>query len=435
MAENMIKILAIDDNTDNLVTIQALIREAVPHAQVITAADGPSGLAAAERENPDVILLDILMPGMDGYTVCRQLKNHPLLSDTPVVFITALKDDRDSRIQALESGAEGFLSKPLDISELTVLIRAMVKIRQANVEKRNEKARLSRLVAEQTQELRQSYVKTIELLEDLRQESQVRRESEERALALVAELQEADNNKTRFISILSHELRNPLAAIALSLSLIEQTDFDPVRSRRAWEIISRQTQQLTRMVDDLLDVTRINENKITLKMEPVELTGLVRRTLDDLQASFQQKGVTLHGEQPEQPIHLVADPVRLTQVLENLLHNSLKFTHTGDEVKVQVCLRRNRSTVQIRVRDTGTGIEAELLNRLFEPFTQADRSLARSQGGLGLGLAIARGIVERHKGRIEVNSAGKGKGTEFIITLPVPRAGQPEDGGVPGPRA
>ncbi len=185
------KILAIDDNNDNLISIKALIEDAFPLAITFTADNGKRGLELAESEDPDVILLDILMPGMDGFEVCEKLKANKKLKEIPVVFITALKSDKENRIRALEAGGEAFITKPVDISELTAQIRAMVKIKNANIQKRNEKRQLTNLVSEQTKDLKQAYDTTLNLLRDLKIENETRklsektlRESEERYRSL-----------------------------------------------------------------------------------------------------------------------------------------------------------------------------------------------------------------------------------------------------------
>jgi response regulator RpfG family c-di-GMP phosphodiesterase len=175
MANKAIRILAIDDIHDNLISLSALIKEAFPEALISTALSGEKGLELATAEDPDVILLDIVMPGMDGFAVCKNLKNDKKLRDVPVVFVTALKGDKACRIRALEAGAEGFLAKPIDETELTAQIRAMVKIKSANVEKRDEKVRLFELVEEQTGELRKAHKAALKLLEDLQNENAARK--------------------------------------------------------------------------------------------------------------------------------------------------------------------------------------------------------------------------------------------------------------------
>ena len=179
MESRIIKILAIDDNRDNLISIKALIQDILPNTVTLTTESGAKGIELAAQENPDIILLDVVMPVMDGYEVCKKLKADKKLSEIPVVFVTALRGDKESRIRALEVGADAFLAKPIDESELKAQIRAMLKVKTANHEKHIEKEQLAALVAEQTIELKSAYKATLNLLEDLRNENEARKKSEE----------------------------------------------------------------------------------------------------------------------------------------------------------------------------------------------------------------------------------------------------------------
>jgi PAS domain S-box-containing protein len=192
MENKELKILAIDDNRDNLITIHALVMEAFPDAIVHTALSGVEGIELAAKTDPDVILLDVVMPGMDGFEVCGKLKEDPVLCDIPVVFVTALKGDKESRIRGLEVGAEAFLAKPIDESELVAQVRAMVKIKVANVSRRDENFRLAALVAERTRELKQTHIATLNLLEDLRKENEARRKTEDELRESEARLRRAE---------------------------------------------------------------------------------------------------------------------------------------------------------------------------------------------------------------------------------------------------
>jgi len=178
MHNEKIKILAIDDNKDNLIIIKALINEAFPNVYTMLATDGYQGLKMALETEPDIILLDIIMPVVDGYEICKKLKAHPKTTDIPVVFITAIKDDKHNRIKALEAGGEGFLSKPVDISELTAQIRAMIKIRENIILKRGENERLEKLIDERTQELQKTHAETLNLLKYFQAENEMRKKSE-----------------------------------------------------------------------------------------------------------------------------------------------------------------------------------------------------------------------------------------------------------------
>jgi len=193
MESKIIKILAIDDIQDNLITIQALVFDSFPNAIVITAQNGKDGLRLAAKEDPDVILLDIVMPEMDGFEVCRRLKDDKILRDIPVVFVTALKGDKGSRIKGLEVGAEAFLAKPIDESELIAQIRAMVKIKAANIQRRDENVRLTALIEERTRELKRTHTATLNLLEDLKKENEARRRTEEALRASEVKFREMTN--------------------------------------------------------------------------------------------------------------------------------------------------------------------------------------------------------------------------------------------------
>lgn len=251
---------------------------------------------------------------------------------------------------------------------------------------------------------------------DRKRAEEALRESQKKALRLVHELEEANKNKNEFLNMLSHELRNPLASISAGIQLLDLTQNEE-HARRAKDVIGRQMHQLCRLTDDLLDLTRISNNKIRLIKEQVELNSLATLAAEDYRALFDQKGVTLKTETETAPVLLEADPARLRQAIGNLLHNAMKFTDRGGEVLLQVSLEGMEAV--LTVWDTGLGIEADLLPRLFEPFRQGDAALDRLHGGLGLGLSITRGIAELHGGSVSAHSAGLKRGSRFVIRLPV----------------
>ena len=228
------------------------------------------------------------------------------------------------------------------------------------------------------------------------------RERAEEALKL------ADRRKDEFLAMLAHELRNPLAPIVNGLYLLRMPDVDRRSAERAQQIVERQVGHMSRIVDELLDVSRITRGKVTLKRGPVDLARLARTSVEDHRPAFEQAGVSLTLEVPTTAAWVEGDVTRLTQVLSNLLQNALKFTRRGDEVVVQA--EAEAKHVLLRVWDTGVGIEPEMLPHLFDIFTQGDNSLARSKGGLGLGLALVKGLVELHGGEVSAASAGSGRG-------------------------
>jgi PAS domain S-box-containing protein len=249
-------------------------------------------------------------------------------------------------------------------------------------------------------------------------EQERRRSEAERALLEREQsLREADRRKDEFLAVLSHELRNPLAPIRNSVFLLQHAPPDGEQAARARDIIDRQSAHLARLVDDLLDLNRISRGKIELQRQRVDLAELVRRTAEDHRANFMERGIGLHVQAVHAPVWLNADPTRIAQVVGNLLGNACKFTPQSGSVRVTVAVEESRAV--LRVRDTGTGIAAELLDRIFDPFIQAEQNLARSQGGLGLGLSLVRGFVELHGGTVTVASDGPERGAEFVVRLPL----------------
>jgi PAS domain S-box-containing protein len=236
---------------------------------------------------------------------------------------------------------------------------------------------------------------------------------------LLASLEEADQRKNEFLAMLSHELRNPLAPIRNSLYILDRAVPRGEQAQRALSIISRQTAYMARLVDDLLDVTRISWGKVQLQREVLDVGELVRRTVEDHRSQFTDGGIALDLVIAAEPLWVDGDATRLAQVIGNLLHNAAKFTGQGGGAYVSAAQENAGGGVVIRVRDTGVGVSQEVLPRLFEPFTQAGNTLDRTRGGLGLGLALVKGLVELHGGRVEANSKGLGTGAEFAIWLPL----------------
>jgi PAS domain S-box-containing protein len=255
-------------------------------------------------------------------------------------------------------------------------------------------------------------------------------ESEQRHRALADALGEADQRKSEFLATLSHELRNPLAPIRNSLYVLDHAAPDGEQALRAREVLRRQSDHLARLVDDLLDITRITRGKVTLARARLDLRGVVERTCEDHRAVLEAGGVSLAVDLPGAPVPVDADATRIAQVLGNLLQNAAKFTPAGRAAAVT--LRAHAGRAVLSVRDEGIGIEPGFLEHLFEPFVQAERGLARTQGGLGLGLALVKGLVELHGGRVSAASAGPDRGSELVVELPL-AAGMEE--AAPGPAA
>jgi signal transduction histidine kinase len=234
---------------------------------------------------------------------------------------------------------------------------------------------------------------------------------------LYREVQHADRRKSEFIAALSHELRNPLAPIRTGLHLLRRSSPDSPIAAQAREMMERQTAHLTRLVDDLLDVTRISHGKVELQRTRINLHEVVQKACDDLRSAFERAEVALELDVPPGPLWIEADATRVAQIVGNLLQNAVKFTPAGGRVIVEVAA--SGGYARISMRDTGVGMDPGQVERMFEPFAQAEQGLARTQGGLGLGLALAKGLVELHGGSIQARSDGPGRGSEFVVSLPL----------------
>lgn len=244
-----------------------------------------------------------------------------------------------------------------------------------------------------------------------------RQKSEDDLRRLAAELSEADHRKNEFLAMLAHELRNPLAPIRNAVQIFRAKGTQVPELQWLTDVIDRQTDQLTRLVDDLLDVSRITRGNIELRKERVELSTVLNNALEASQPLINNRGHNLTVNVPPESILLDVDPTRLAQVLSNLLNNAAKYMDRGGRIWLTV--RREADQAVIRVKDTGLGIPPDMLSRIFDMFTQVDHSLERSQGGLGIGLTLVQRLVDLHGGTVEAHSEGAGKGSEFVVRIPL----------------
>jgi PAS domain S-box-containing protein len=240
----------------------------------------------------------------------------------------------------------------------------------------------------------------------------------------VGELADADRIKNEFLAMLGHELRGPLAPIRNALHILRMPKVEGSTIERVKSIMEQQVRNLTRLVDDLLDVSRITRGTIQLQKEKIDLAAVVGHAVESVRPLIELERHELLVSLPQEPVHLEADPTRLEQILTNLLHNAAKFTEAGGQIWLTA--QRDNAEVVVCVRDTGIGIAPELLPSIFDMFTQAGRTLDRSQGGLGIGLALVRRLVELHGGSVRAHSNGPGKGSEFVVRVPALPPQRPE---------
>ncbi|HEY1376292.1 MAG TPA: response regulator [Gemmataceae bacterium] len=525
-----VSVLLVDDTPANLLALGAVLDGL--GLDLVTAATGEEALRLAAERDFAVAVLDVRMPGLDGFETARRLRARERSRHTPVIFVTAQDAERAEAIEAYQLGAVDYLVTPLvpeivrakvggladlyaekeraraQADQLRLLVQGtrdyaiFMLDPEGRVATWNEGAeRIKGYTAEEiigrhfstfyprdaldrgwpAEELRRATAEgriedegwrvrkdgsrfwanvvitalrddagrlrgfskvTRDLTERREREEALRRLSEdlerrvqERTAELTAaneRLREADRRKDEYMAMLAHELRNPLAPIRNALHVL-QLKKDEATVEQVRQMLGRQVGHLAHLVDDLLDAARVAADRVVLRKERLDLAQLARVAANDQADAFRDVGVDLAADVPETPVWVSGDWTRLTQVLGNLLHNAAKFTDRGGHVTVAV--RAAGPAAVLTVTDTGAGIPADLLPRLFTSFSQAAQGLDRTRGGLGLGLAVVKRLVELHGGAVRVESAGPGKGATFTVELP--RVDEPAalTGGGPPPAA
>ena len=421
-----VNILLVDDQPSRLLSYEAILGD-LGHNLV----RAQSGLEALERlmgAQFALILLDVSMPGMDGFETASLIHEHPRFEQTPIIFITGVHVTELDRLKGYKLGAVDYVYIPVvpEIlrSKVEVLVELYAKRRELqvlNAHMQRAHAQLAEahalLQAERTRELHA-------LNADLRRANHELEAANAALQSEVAErarieraLKEADRHKDEFLAMLAHELRNPLAPLQNAVQIMQRRpSIDP---QLVWmrEIIERQLAHLSRLVDDLLDVSRITRGKISLTREPLQLEALIARALETVQPLITERRHELSVEIEEAGLSVEGDLTRLTQIIGNILSNAARYTESGGHIALRA--RRDGAMLEITVRDDGIGIPADLLPTVFELFTQLERPSARTQGGLGIGLALVRKLVELHEGTVSAQSDGPGRGSLFTVRLPL----------------
>jgi signal transduction histidine kinase len=483
-------ILNVNDDEASRYLISRMVKAA--GFAVREAATGMDALAIA-RDRPRLVILDVQLPDISGLEVCRRIKASPETADIPVLQTSATFVTADRKVQGLESGADGYLTQPVEPTELIATIRALLRaslaeqgVRDAavdwqrtfdglaesvlvvdasgRVQRCNQAAHaLLREVPVQNRPidelLAQAFTgwqpETLESARRTRRRSETELRVDGRWLRLTAdpildasgavdrvvlviadvtdghrvveqerrraaEYAEESRRKDQYLAMLAHELRNPLNAISSAASLLERSDGRAARDRQHLGIVTRQVRHLSRMVDDLLEVSRLTRGQVVLKRKDIDLRQVLEQAIRlaaPLVESRRQRVVTT---MPAAPVVVSGDALRLEQVFANLLNNAAKYSEPATTILVSCVLEPgDERRVTVRVRDHGVGIPPEHLTRVFDVFMQVDESLARSLGGLGIGLTVARSLVEMHGGEIEALSDGQpGHGSELVVRLP-----------------
>lgn len=356
-------VLNVDDNDGARYAKSRILTRA--GLQVIEAASGGEALRMAQERHPDLVLLDMKLPDIHGMEVCRMLKQGEATGSILVLQTSASYLSSADKIRALDGGADNYLFEPIEPEELVANVKALLRL-----------GRVER------------------------------------------QLRESDRLKDEFLATLAHELRNPLGPIRNAVELLRHLGSDaPQQQEQARHTIIRQTNHLVRLVDDLLDVSRINQGKITLRREATELSAFVGTALETAQPLMEARQHTLRVSLPPQSVTLNGDSVRLAQIVGNLLHNAAKFTPVGGQIALTALM--DGDMLVLRVTDNGIGIAPDSAGRIFELFAQAQHVPDRVQDGLGIGLSLVRKLIELHGGTVSVSSAGVDQGSSFEVRLPV----------------
>jgi len=372
----MTTILNVDDNSANRYVKSRVLRDA--GFEVLEAGTGEDAISLAGERRPDLVLLDIRLPDISGIEVCRRLRGDAATQRIPIVHISATHVSAADEASSVDAGADIYLAEPVAPHELSSAVRTLLKLRST----------------EQG------------LAAALRQAQEAQRVAEE-----------AVRTKDEFLAMLSHELRTPMSAMLGWLHLLKVGKLNPEQQANALDTIERNARVQTQLVNDLLDVSRIVTGKMELDGEIIPLDRALESAIDSARLEGQARGIELDARLDRGAWMVRGNPQRVQQIFSNLLSNAIKFSAQGGRVAIR--LERAGDRARVTISDQGEGIAAALLPHIFERFRQADSSTRRRHGGLGLGLAIVRSLVELHGGSVSAASPGLGRGATFIVTLPL----------------
>jgi signal transduction histidine kinase len=388
-------VLLVDDQPAKLLTYQVILSKL--DVRLVTAGSAREALDRLLKADFAVVLIDVCMPELDGFELAALIREHPRFRTTAVIFVSGVHLSDMDRIRGYALGAMDYVPVPVIPEILCAKVKAFV-----------------------------------DLYRTTRQLERLNAELEQRVAMRTAELEEAGQRKDEFLAVLAHELRNPLAAIRTASQVIALPDIEPKHRENASGVIQRQVTQLVRLIDDLVDMSRIGRGVISLQRERVDVATMIGQAVESSRPSLDARSHMLTVDVPAGCPAVLGDAARLSQVVGNLLTNAAKFTGPGGQVTLRVT--EESGMVVITVTDTGIGIEPAMLSRIFDLFTQVGHSPDDHTAGLGIGLALVRRIVEMHDGQVSASSNGPGTGTEVVVRLPALRemdmlAGPPTYGG------
>src|SRR5579862_5919638 len=389
-------VLIVDDLPEKLLAHCAVLETI--DADLITARSGDEALKRVLHEDFAVILLDVNMPDIDGLETATLIRRYKRSRHTPIIFVTAYADEMQTS-RGYELGAVDYILSPVIPEVLRTKVQAFVDLYQAQAGLAEANQVLEQRVAERTGELQASL---------------------EREKVLRTQAEELSRLKDEFLATMSHELRTPLNAIFGWITLLRTRRLDAATQERALETIERNARAQKRLIEDLLDVSRIVTGKVTLEVTAIDLRRVITAAVSSMLPAAQAKSIELATLLDSESNVFRGDFARLQQVVCNLLSNAIKFTMRGGRIEVR--LQRQGDVAELTVADSGQGIKPEFLPHVFDRFRQEDGTISRRHGGLSLGLAIVRYLIEMHGGTVEAASDGEGQGATFTIRLPVREA-------------
>jgi len=373
-----VSILVVDDRADKLLAYEVMLADLKQN--IVCVRSGKEALRRLLREDFAAILLDVNMPGMDGFETAALIRQRQRCETTPIIFVSAINDTLNHISRGYSLGAVDYILTPV----VPDILRAKIAV-FVDLFKKTEQ------IKRQAEE-RESLIREQAIAEHAR-----------------VEAERASEAKDRFLAMLSHELRTPLTPVLASVFMLEREDNVSEILHESLQLIRRNVELEARLIDDLLDLTRISKGKVQLSFEIVDAHTLLRNALEICQSEIEQKKLELRSEFAATKVYLQADPARLQQIFWNLIKNAVKFTPHGGKLSIRTT-NDGDGQFCLEVEDSGCGIDPEVLPRIFRAFEQAGRT---QLGGLGLGLAISKALVEAHHGSISAESQGRGRGAKF----------------------
>ncbi|MES2481080.1 MAG: hybrid sensor histidine kinase/response regulator [Pseudomonadota bacterium] len=412
-APESVNILIVDDEPRNLTVLESVLSD--PGYRLVRAHSGHEALLALMAQEFAVLVLDVRMPDMTGFELAQLIKERRRTARIPIIFLTAYYNEDQHVLEGYGTGAVDYLHKPVNPTVLKSKVAVFAELHRRGQALEEVNRSLTAEVAER----RRAEARLSDLNETLD-----RRVSERtRALhASEARLRDANRRKDEFLATLAHELRNPLAPVRNAVHLLRLQGGEGTVAARAGDIIERQVRLMSRLIDDLMDVGRIDQGKIELQRERIDVDSFLQDAIETAEPLIRELEHTLVVDKPEQPLFVCADRTRMGQALMNLLNNASKYMDRGGRIELNVWV--DGGDVLLSVRDQGVGIPTDRLESIFQLFSQVETALSRSRGGLGIGLSLTQRLVEMHGGSVRAYSDGPGHGSEFIVRIPLMQPAQ-----------